>query len=380
MSGRFPEIRNVSDIQPHLDGLGGIRRFDRTDHTLLNYVFSDEDTFRNAWHLECRGLVFCPRTGDIIARPLHKFFNLDERETLATLPLDAPHRVETKLDGSMVFGVEISGDVLFFTRGGLSGQAITAWARATQAEKDAVRRMVHAGLTPVFEWTAPDNTIVIFHEKNSLTLLAVRERVSGRYLDRHEMRAAAGEDVQIVDDLGAAGANKEGWRATIEKIRALPDTEGVVVVFADGHRIKVKASAYVTKHRAASHIEAEKHIVRAFLDGDIDDVVPLLPDSLRARVVCWERDMTDALKREAAKICDAADALRDLNPKERAEAIKTNCDPMRGGLMFSALKGKDAVMELRGLIAKNASTKTRYSPVAEAFNLPRWSLDVDISE
>lgn len=50
---------------------------------------------------ECRGIIFCEKTGQVLARRFHKFFNVNEQdETQAELiDLARPHFILEKADG-----------------------------------------------------------------------------------------------------------------------------------------------------------------------------------------------------------------------------------------------------------------------------------------
>ena len=73
---------------------------------LVLYNYTDKCTYERAWTsitMACRGLVFDRHTGECVARPFAKFFNLDEHETtrLAALPIGAGFTAFEKLDGSL---------------------------------------------------------------------------------------------------------------------------------------------------------------------------------------------------------------------------------------------------------------------------------------
>lgn len=378
MNSRFPEIAHIDDLRPYIREDAGIRVYDRQDHIQVNYNFVGAETFKNPFDLECRGIVFDKGSGAIIARPFQKFFNVGEREQLHEIDFASPHRVEHKLDGSMVFGLSVGEVVRFFTRGGPSSQSAEAWRRASENERSFVADAVGQGVTPIFEWTAPDNRIVVHYPENALTLLALREMVSGRYLSRSEMQAMARPHlVRVVDEIGEGGDTAE-WRKIVETIRAMRGVEGAVIAFDDGHRLKIKADDYVIRHRATSGVSEEKAVVRALLEGAIDDVLPLLSDDVRSSLEDWRGRFEAKLREEAGAVDAYCAGITGLEPKERALRIKADLARAHQPIAFQILKSQAGLECLRDYVAKNISTRAKMDEMATAFGLPRWVLGVDL--
>lgn len=97
----FPCIESLGDVEPHVCYEKGFVISRRRDYTVVDYVYVVADTFSTPISMECRGLKF-DRDGRIIGRPFHKFFNLGERQRIEDVDWSARHRVQAKLDGSMV--------------------------------------------------------------------------------------------------------------------------------------------------------------------------------------------------------------------------------------------------------------------------------------
>ena len=192
MNYRFPRIEHLDDVRPAIEGRDEFVIAERDWGYVVNYMVSMADTFppveteNDAIRRECRGLLFYP-DGKIMSRPLNKFFNIGEKpETqLHTLNFNLPHTVYTKLDGSMVRPIDINGNVRWGTKAGItevSMQAEVFVAKNPKYEKFA-RFCFANSLTPIFEFTSPENTIVLHYAKTELTLLAVRHNITGEYYD-----------------------------------------------------------------------------------------------------------------------------------------------------------------------------------------------------
>lgn len=77
----------------------------------------------------------------------------------------------------------------------------------------------------------------------------------------------------------------------IDKIRASEGIEGVVVCFEDGHMIKIKADAYVALHKVKSDINNERNVVSLLIEGKMDDLLPLLPQDDKNKVLAFQKDL-----------------------------------------------------------------------------------------
>lgn len=194
MHYQFPEIHNIDDVLPHIKGREEFIVAEREFGTVINYVVAMPDTFdmtgpddlSGAIRRECRGLKFYPN-GEIAARTFFKFFNIGEREETQPhlIDMSKPHNIEEKRDGSMLHPMMVNGHIRWMTKMGLSEVAIQAEKYITNHSKykDFAKWCVENGLTPLFEWTSPNNQIVVPYEEDELTLLSVRENVSGKFLN-----------------------------------------------------------------------------------------------------------------------------------------------------------------------------------------------------
>lgn len=79
IASAFPYISDHATFKGLLGEKDEIRHMLQPNgYTVVSYIISGESTFDNPYALECRGIVF-DTTGRIVARPLTKFFNLNER-------------------------------------------------------------------------------------------------------------------------------------------------------------------------------------------------------------------------------------------------------------------------------------------------------------
>jgi RNA ligase len=363
----FPRIEHLSDIEAHAVFEKGFVISRRPDHTVVDYVFTIDDTFSTVEHLECRGLKF-DRDGRIIGRPFHKFFNIGERQQAGEIDWSAPHRVQAKLDGSMVHPVLLNGEMIFMTRMGATAQAKDAQREAGPA-LELCRHLLAAGITPIFEFTSPDNRIVVAYDRAQLTLLAGREMVSGAYLPHREIeRLAATFGIATVADHGHVAHAAD----FIGRARTEPDIEGYVIAFDDGHRLKLKTEGYVLRHRALSSIHLEKNVLGLVCDNGIDDMIPLLPEQARPALLGYRDQVLREVEKWATRIEHFVGDNAHLTRKDFAMKCLSHFDRRLTGAVFSRLDGKDARQSLIGLLSSAAHSDPKIDGIRDLFGI-RWS-------
>lgn len=327
----FPVINHISDVLPAIAGCDEFLVADRGTHTVINYLVVKPDTFppldvaggsakmraerklHNAFRRECRGLLFDP-DGNIIRRPLHKFFNINEREeTLArNIDLSRPHVILEKLDGSSISPFRI-GDgttyesVVYGTRMGDTeiGQQAADFAKTRHQYYELFVRCEVAGLTPIFEWCSRQQRIVIDHPEDQLVLLAIRKMTTGEYTPYERLKMLAEElNIPVVQTVGVGynGSTDD----LVEIVRGLPMAEygeGIVVCFQDtGEMVKLKLDEYCLIHRAKERILEERYVVEDIINGDIDDVKATVLEEDRDAIDKYQQKFWTALDVQADEL------------------------------------------------------------------------------
>jgi RNA ligase len=171
-------------------------------------------------------------------------------------------RIMEKRDGSMVTPVVIAGTSTFkfktkktFT----SKEAIAADDHLTTVPGGIqwIGSVLNKGLTPTFEFTSPRFPIVIKYEKDELTLLHIRENVSGRYLTEREILELE-PPFPIVSNLAMYfyGHGLPAALVSWERLKHAQETaeglEGWVIQFKSGEMVKLKTAWYVKLHHSVT--------------------------------------------------------------------------------------------------------------------------------
>ena len=198
---------------------------------------------------ELRGLVLRD-TGEVVARGLHKFFNVGQIRGTSVRDLRGKviGEVLEKLDGQMVMGVVVGGQVQWWSRRGFTEVGVSAWRVAREVEDikggdcaGLVRQVVESECTAVFELVGPQSRVKADEGCEArLVLIAVRVNRSGQYWGHEELvRLGAGFGVEVVRRLRQLEALELG--NLVGTVRAWVGREGVVVRFVDGQVVKVKS-------------------------------------------------------------------------------------------------------------------------------------------
>lgn len=197
---KYPVIENIEQVRAAIAGKEEFFEADRETYIVFNYHVAFEDTFpepttRDAElnrdymiRRECRGLIFDAKTGKCISRPAQKFFNIGERASTQPQNIDfeRDHLMLEKLDGSFVRPFKTSDGVLRW--GTKMGETDTAallepFLKEHPQYVDFAHWACDESLTPMFEFTTRKQRIVIDYPKDSLTLLLMRNNVTGDYID-----------------------------------------------------------------------------------------------------------------------------------------------------------------------------------------------------
>ena len=338
----FVEIETLEDILPHISLEGGISHWDRGAYSVIDYSFVEKDTFANPHALECRGLKFSPE-GRLLARPFHKFFNLGEKEAPETVDLSVPHRVLEKRDGSMIHPCLLGEELVFMTRKGKTDHADLALDHASAGALALCREFLSEGITPIFEFTSPHNRVVVAYEEPELILLAARHMTSGAYLDWSTLEVrAAQHGVPLV----AVSRPVEDIARFASEVRALEGTEGYVIAFDNGHRIKLKADAYVLRHKALGGLAYEKNVLAWIVAGAIDDIAPLLRPEDRGLLLEYAEAVERHVQAHVKTLEAFHSANKDLPRKDYALNAQTALDKRLTRVAFALLDGREARAEM----------------------------------
>lgn len=225
--------------------------------------------------LECRGIMFeIDEQGKpvrIASRPMEKFFNLHENKFSEYKPDDVAY-VMTKLDGSLISSYIDNGYVQLKSKASIhSTQAEKANGLIYSDEYALLREHIakNPDYTYNMEYTAPTNRIVLEYKEPRLTLLNVRNNVTGEYVPHKTLMGDAILRPYLVSSLDV---DTERFVELLEHVKTAEDIEGYVCVTKDGHMFKVKTPWYVSVSDLKTTAMFPNNLIYYVAESETDDL------------------------------------------------------------------------------------------------------------
>jgi RNA ligase len=254
------DLLNVSLLKDHIfkGVVSEIKHPDYPNLKIYNYTHvAQHDNIWDSVTEQCRGLIVDSGTGDVLARPFRKFFNLNTSFRPETHEVNLPSwqpKVLEKLDGSLGILYHYAGKPYIATRGSFaSDQAnwATKWYNEHYHPSDSglyTDPDWPEGYTPLFEIIYKENRIVVSYEYEGLVLLGLVNIKTGFELSSEET---------------STWGNRNGLRVateyqefTLEKCKSFAESnrEGFVLQYWNSKapiplRIKIKTEEYVRLHK-----------------------------------------------------------------------------------------------------------------------------------
>ncbi|MFH8926939.1 RNA ligase [Streptomyces pristinaespiralis] len=355
---------------------GHVTRKRHPELPLSLYTYTRTCQYERVWNrvtMRCRGLVVDDATGEIVALPLPKFFNVGEHRAgqpyAPALP-DEPFEVYDKVDGSLAVVFHYAGRWRVASKGSfISTQAV--WAQRLLDDSDT--SALTPGVTYLAEILYPQNRIVVdYGDRRDLVLLAAFAK-NGAEIALAEAGAdwrGIGSVVTVWPAMPLAEllALAEGNRLPGGRTATGTDAEGFVLRFASGVRAKAKLSEYVRLHkvltgvterdiwrshgiqrfaglpvkRVAQALGCEVADLAASEGKPLDALLEQVPDEFDA----WVREVITRIDKDVADRERAIDeAYRSLAPLAAdrgafARAVKSLPDSTVRSAMFLRLDGR----------------------------------------
>jgi len=268
-------LKNKREIKLKTEQIGNYK-FD-----IISYMVAIENTFDSDLSRECRGIMFDHITGELISRPFHKFFNVNEKESTKIENIGKINAITNKLDGSLAIPVLIGNKIIWKTKKSFYSDIAVQINKfynnnctktdiydldilnnpVNQELHDMILNILSNDHTPLFEYIGPNNRIVLKYDHESLKLLATRNNYDGTYILSTKNY---NNELVLLSDVNDI----------IKKIINQTNIEGVIVS-DDKDFYKIKTSWYVIRHRAISYI-SKKMIIDKIIDQELDDIYSIL--------------------------------------------------------------------------------------------------------
>lgn len=403
MNYNFPNILHIDDIRSAIEGRDEFIIAERDWGYVVNYVVAKNDTFppvftsveevicsegkatrveydeAAAIRRECRGLIF-DQAGNIMARRLHKFFNINEREETLhhSIDLSQPHIILEKLDGSMITPIQVGPYIRWATKMGITDVSMNAEVFIAQNPHyvEFADREMDLDHTPIFEWCSNKNKIVVEHPKDRLVLLAIRENVSGKYLPYETIVSKAEE--YGVDYVKAYPGTVSSMQHLIDTTRSSEGIEGWIIRFDSGHMVKIKGDWYVRIHKNKDLISLEKNLIELIVNEKLDDVLAFLDSGDRDALISFQKLFWEGFDNQLNAYTKYYNLVKSsgLDKKSYAQnwmpTIKAQ-DSFAPSIVFGCFDGKDIRTMMLDHIRKNIGTQHKVDSIRYLWGDHKWN-------
>lgn len=381
---KFPTILDISNVLPYIEGHEEFSIVERDGYTVINYQIIKEDTFPDIlrevgkdiyarpmleWdeealvRRECRGIIFDNVTGAILRRPYHKFFNYKERKETQRIDMSRPHTVLEKLDGSMIAPFYLGKELKWGTKAGETDVSNQVLPHINSFYTDFVNNCIKLhNSTPIFEWCSNKQRIVLNNEKDQLVLTAIRHMHTGAYWSYNDMTTfATPYQIPVVQWLETNANDEElsEWTSQLE------DTEGFVVAFDDGYRVKMKTHWYVQLHRVKEAIQQDRNIVELIIEDHIDDIkAQMLPQDID-RLNDFHNQFINKITSLAQNVSNFVSKAHEENISRKDFSLEwvNDLDPLTKALCFRIWYNpspQTALVEIKNTIRNNLNKNSKY--------------------
>ncbi len=388
------QFQSASHIDDYLKAIAGSDEFIvKTDNKngllVINYLFTTPITFPDPAGLEgeahrlavlrrdCRGLKFDLETGDVVAKPYHKFFNVNQvAETqVGVIDWSRPHVILEKLDGSMITPFwHKDGAFQWHTKMGPTDvatpiherlQHLPTYVRLCEAMKED-------GCTPIFEWCSRVQRIVIDYPRDQFVLTAVRHNTTGHYMAYPALVELAQRfRVPLVLALPGTVQNAQSF---LDETAEIENAEGFVVRFDDGHMCKIKGAWYCRIHNTKEILVFEKNVWNLILNDSVDDAMAFMDDRDKPLVEDFAAEFEKRVRRRANDLADRVTQARQTveNKKQFALEVAPTYPKRERSLMFSIWDGGNPVDVVKEFLAKNVGTQRAVDEVRDFIDGLAW--------
>jgi T4 RnlA family RNA ligase len=252
----------------------------------------------------CRGMKFDEATGLLVSLPLHKFFNIGQTERTQFRHLEGcKAKIYEKMDGSMIHFFVHPGhnELQASTRSSSqTSQAVEALALAKKNPLvlDRILAMISDGWTPIFEYVAAHNQIVVQYPRARLVYLISRNRTTGEYRFFDGMPDSASYFEFPFSEINNYLDRQEfeGYVCHLEFTEDVP----AVAVKGQTEIVKAKTPWYLERHRAVDALMRPAYkLYQVVFDGIMDDLLPTAPDRFKPKLTSiYEEAQRDLLNEQ----------------------------------------------------------------------------------
>lgn len=220
---------------------GDLEIFNYTTHAQYNANW-------NIFTLISRGLVIDVKKQAVIATPFPKFFNFGEAKVWGADEVSGEIRVYHKYDGSLGIVFWDGNKWRVVTRGSFDSDA-AIWGQ-NWLNENINSNLLEIGNTYLFEIIYLGNRVVVPYDFQGMVLLSAYD-INGCEYPRSQVEI-------LGEEIGVKVTEIEKFESVNKLLEAAQvidsNSEGWVIRFANGHRLKIKGAEYCRLHRLTSQV------------------------------------------------------------------------------------------------------------------------------
>lgn len=320
-----------------------------TEQTIsFDYIIIMNDSFNDdvygVTRRNFRGITF-KKSGELLSLPFPKFFNINQNAESQFVDHKNKNAViYEKADGTMIHCYFLDGKIVASTcrsSNNIQSRDALNFINSNNLLQNQIVESIDFGYTPIFEWVAPHNQVVVWYDQPRLIYLMSRHRATGAFLFEEKYHDKVRKfDVRFGDILNSvSGENFEGYVCHLE----------------DGNIFKVKTPWYLLRHRSVDLLSKPKYkIYEVALNGFLDDVISLAPQTHREIYVQVQkevdRDFLSSkidLETKFNNLIQQCGNINDVGFRKRFVELVKGDDNFSAYMMMLSGKNADKVLKKR---------------------------------
>ena len=327
------KLENISLINEMInEHYINVQRHPNADIWLYNYSSMCQiDHVWNEATTMCRGIIV-DSDCNILARPFVKFFNYEEIDDKAEIPVHLPFEVYEKLDGSLGIMYWIDNTPYITTRGSfVSDQGIHATKILHEKYKDYFDKL-DKSKTYLFEIIYPeDHHCISYAGVDDIFLLAVIDTDSGDE-----------EDISKWSHIFKCTKKYDGIN-DFTKVREMfngDNKEGFVIKFSNNYRIKMKYESYFKMAFIMNHL-SEKVILDNIIQGTLYEIRSIIKQLNEENQIYYNQIIEKINKRFIEIREDIKSYYKEFDSDKEAAEYFLTLPKLYSGVLFNMRKGRD---------------------------------------
>jgi len=326
------------------------------DRVVLNYKVDSKPKFHPIVK-ECRGLILSLPDYKVLCRSFDRFFNYGEGDDKDVFDWNNSI-IFDKLDGSCINVYHDGIKWSVATRGTAFAEGTTPTGKSfydlfieaigNRSIGDFLNDQ-STDYTYIFELTSPENRVVTRYSETKVTLLAIRNRITGKYVDYSSIEGFP--FASLVESYNFK--SPDDIIKFVESRDAM--VEGCVCYDINSQlRIKVKNSSYVAiHHMKGNDTLTTKSIVTLLLKGEVDEYLVYFPED-----IAYIKPFIDIFEKLKSDVVESFDMYKNIDDQKTfALAIqhlsyKSFLFSIRKGVKFDDLFSIDNINVFLKLLSK----------------------------